>query len=65
MRTHLAAGEIPDPYTTSYETCGKILEEHCEIIKNTERFLSLSTGEDAAGSILTGINSMELIDLLP
>ena len=33
MRAHLAAGEIPDPHTTSYEICEKILEEHCEITK--------------------------------
>ena len=65
MRAHLAAGEIPDPYTTSYEICEKILEEHCDIIKNTKLFLSLSTDEDAAGNIFRGSNLTKLLELLP
>ena len=65
MRSHEAADKIPDPYITSDDICGKILREHSEIIKNTERFLFLSKGEDAASNLMTGSNLMTLLDILP
>ena len=65
LRAHLAAGEIPDPHMTPYEICEKVLNKHHEVIKKTERFLSLSSREDADIEILTESNLTKLLDLLP
>ena len=62
VRAHSAAGKIPDPLTTPY---GKTLDEHHEIIKKTEHFISLSSGKDADIEILTESNLTKLLDLLP
>ena len=65
MKAHEAANKIPDPHTSPSATCWKVLWEHCEILRNMERFLSLSTDKNAASEIVTGRNLMTLLDLLP
>ena len=43
----------------------KTLDEHHEIIKKTEHFLSLSSEKDADIEILTESNLTKILDLLP
>ena len=65
MKAHEAANKIPDPHTSDKYICWKVLWEHCEIIRNTEQFLSLSTDKNGASEIMTGRNLMTILDLLP
>ena len=65
MKAHEAANKIPDPHTSPSATCWKVLWEHCEILRNMERFLSLSTDKNPASENITGRNLMTLLDLLP
>ena len=65
VKNHLAAGKIPDPLKNPYEIYGKTLDEHHEIIKKTEHFLSLSSEKDADIEILTESNLTKILDLLP
>ena len=65
VKTHLAAGKIPDPLKNPYEIYRKTLDEHHEIIKKTEHFLSLSSEKDADIEILTESNLTKILDLLP
>ena len=54
MKAHEAASRIPDPHTSPRATCLTVLWDHYEILKNTERFFSLSTYKNAASEIMTG-----------
>ena len=53
MKAHEAANKIPDPHTSPSATCWKVLWKHCEILRNTERSLSLSTNKKPAIEIMT------------
>ena len=65
VKNHLAAGKISDPLKNPYEIYKKTLDEHHEIIKKTEHFLSLSSEKDADIEILTESNLTKILDLLP
>ena len=65
VKSHLTAGKIPDPLKNPYEIYKRTLDEHHEIIKKTEHFLSLSAKKDADIEILNDPNWSKILDLLP
>ena len=65
VKSHLTAGKIPDPLKNPHEIYKRTLDEHHEIIKKTERFLSLSAKKDADIEILSDPNWSKILDLLP
>ena len=64
MIAHESANTIPDPHTSSTAAL-KVLRNHYEIFEHTERFLSLTSEENAAQELMTGSNIRKLLDLLP
>ena len=58
---HESANTIPDPHTSSTSAL-KVLRNHYKIF---ERFLSLTSEENAAQELMTGTNIRKLLNLLP
>ena len=64
MMAHEFASTIPDPYTSSTAAL-KVLRTHYEILEHAERFISLTSEENAAQTLMTGSNVEQLLNLLP
>ena len=64
MVAHEFANTIPDPYTSSTAAL-KVLRNHYEIFEHAERFISLTSEENAAQTLMTGSNVEKLLNLLP